>query len=244
MSKRTLIGLLLVASLATSLAEGGQNGAAGQSTMSAPVAPPALTRDDRRSATVRAIRLSEPPPLMGGWTVEMAIPFKSLRYVSGPSQVWGVNMRRDNFRRSFGNLRFSPRPRTISGVRQLTYEGTMEYIENSDQLSVEAGRSYERLVRPFEVSRGVVISAGGYAFGDMTAKYVLGQQRRASGTVSLQAGQFYDGTIRAVSLAGARVSVTKQLSVEPSLSINHVDVPAGSFTSEVLRARTDCGSSD
>ncbi len=30
----------------------------------------------------------------GGWTVEMAIPFKSLRYRSGSGQVWGINIRR------------------------------------------------------------------------------------------------------------------------------------------------------
>ena len=30
----------------------------------------------------------------GGWTAEIAIPFKSLRYKAGSSQVWGFNMRR------------------------------------------------------------------------------------------------------------------------------------------------------
>ena len=30
----------------------------------------------------------------GGWTAEMAIPFKSLRYKAGAAQVWGFNMRR------------------------------------------------------------------------------------------------------------------------------------------------------
>jgi hypothetical protein len=30
----------------------------------------------------------------GGWTVEMAIPFKSLRYQSGREQIWGINLRR------------------------------------------------------------------------------------------------------------------------------------------------------
>src|SRR5688572_26553676 len=29
-----------------------------------------------------------------GWTVEMAIPFKSLRYQSGRDQTWGINLRR------------------------------------------------------------------------------------------------------------------------------------------------------
>ena len=30
----------------------------------------------------------------GGWTVEMRIPFKSLRYRPGSEQVWGLQMRR------------------------------------------------------------------------------------------------------------------------------------------------------
>ena len=32
----------------------------------------------------------------GGWTVETAMPFKSLRYRPGAAQVWGFNMRRTN----------------------------------------------------------------------------------------------------------------------------------------------------
>ena len=28
----------------------------------------------------------------GGWTVEMAIPFKSLRYRAGPDQMWGIQI--------------------------------------------------------------------------------------------------------------------------------------------------------
>ena len=30
----------------------------------------------------------------GGWTFEMAIPFKSLRYAGSGPQVWGINFRR------------------------------------------------------------------------------------------------------------------------------------------------------
>ena len=30
----------------------------------------------------------------GGWTVEMALPFKSMRYRQGRAQVWGLNVRR------------------------------------------------------------------------------------------------------------------------------------------------------
>ena len=32
----------------------------------------------------------------GGWTVEVAIPFKSLRYRPGRAQIWGFNALRTN----------------------------------------------------------------------------------------------------------------------------------------------------
>jgi hypothetical protein len=170
-------------------------------------------------------------------------------------------VRRDDFTRRFGSLRFSPRPQSIDWVRQLTWQADLEYIENgagdletrnvsgrfntelenSDQVSVDVGRNYELLVRPFEVSRDVIIPTGGYTFSDVQVRYSLGQQRRVSGSVTFQRGHFYDGTITAAGYSGARVSVTDQLSIEPNISINHVELPYGSFTNQVFRARTDYG---
>ena len=88
-------------------------------------------------------------------------------------------VRRDNFRRSFGSLRFSPRPHK-AGIRQVSSVASLEYIENgagrletrtldgrvnvemnnSDQFSVEARGDYELLVNPFTIS-GVTIPVGG-----------------------------------------------------------------------------------
>jgi uncharacterized protein DUF5916 len=168
-------------------------------------------------------------------------------------------VRRDDFKRSFGSLRFSPRPRSIEFVRKFTWEANLEYLvngagqletrqpsasfatefENSDQFSIDATNNYELLVRPFNIAPGVIIPAGGYTFNDATVRYMFGQQRRASGSVSLQRGQFYDGTITAVGYSGGRVSILKQLSAEPSLSINRVELPYGDFTQTVIRARSD-----
>ena len=168
-------------------------------------------------------------------------------------------LRRQDFRRAAADLRFSPRPKARGPVRQYTYDVNAEYIENnaghldsrsatghvgiefanSDQVTVEINNNYEGLLRPFTVATGVVLPAGGYGFNDAVIRYQGGQQRRASGSVTLQAGEFYDGTIRALTVSGARVSLTPQLSLEPSLSINRVALPAGRFTAEVLRARTD-----
>ena len=170
-------------------------------------------------------------------------------------------VRRDDFKRSFGSLRFSPRPKTrFKSVRQFTYQGSVEYIENgagqletriqtgrfeierqnSDSLIVDGGTNYERLLRPFAVA-GVTIAPGGYNFGDVTASYRMGQQRRVSGTLSFQRGGFYDGTITAYAYTAARVSILKQWSLEPSVSINSVTLPAGDFTTALLRARSDYG---
>jgi hypothetical protein len=170
-------------------------------------------------------------------------------------------VRRDDFTRSFGTLRFSPRPTSIGRIRKVTTEATLEYIENrrgilesrqqsgrvnvelenSDQLTVEGGTNFERLVGPFEVSRGVFVPPGGYNFSDVTTSYALGQQRPVSGTLAVQAGHFYGGTISAVSFTSARVTVTNRWSLEPTLSVNRVNLPQGRFTTTLWRARSDFG---
>ncbi len=170
-------------------------------------------------------------------------------------------VRRSNFEKTSGALRFSPRPQGLEAVRKFTFEASIDYFvngngavetrqqtgraqaefESSDQVSIEANDNYEALFVPFNVGGGVIIPAGGYNFRDAVVSYTMGQQRRFSGTVSLQAGQFYDGTITALNLSGARLAILKQFSVEPSLSINRIDLPYGEFTTELVRARTDYG---
>jgi hypothetical protein len=170
-------------------------------------------------------------------------------------------LRRRDFDRTFGLLRFSPRPRSSRLVRRYLWEATFEYLENgagaletrretgrfnvefenSDRFTVEAGRSYELLTDPFEVGRDVTIGRGGYTFGDVEVSYDFGEQRPVSGAVAVQRGSFYDGSITVLAYRNARLSLTPRLSVEPSVSINRIDLPAGGFTTQVLRARTTYG---
>ena len=170
-------------------------------------------------------------------------------------------VRRDDFRRSFAQLRFSPRPVGSRWVRKYTYQGSLDYVENgagiletrlqsgrfeiemhnSDRFSAELNRNYEFLTVPFQVSRGIFIPVGGYDFNDVQVGYNFGQQRRVSGNVSLTRGQFYDGDITTVSYSGGRVTVTKRFSLEPSFSISKVDLPAGDFVTRVVRSRVDYG---
>ena len=168
-------------------------------------------------------------------------------------------VRRSDVNRTSGLLRFSPRPKRNKWVRKVTAEASFLYIENgaglletreqagrfniefesSDQFTLIGTRRHERLVQPFSVSRNVSIPIGGYTFSDVQASYRLGQQRRVSGNVLLQHGNFYTGTITTFGYTTARVSVIPQFSLEPSLSINLVDLPAGAFTTRVIRTRAE-----
>jgi hypothetical protein len=105
-------------------------------------------------------------------------------------------------------------------------------------MSVAYTDSFERLVRPFAITPGIRIPIGSYDFSTVQLSYTGGQQRKYSGAIVYEAGPFYTGSRQSIALNTARLEVTPRLSVEPSFSINAVDLAEGSFTATVARART------
>ena len=81
----------------------------------------------------------------GGWTVEMAIPFRSLRYRSGRDQVWGIQMRRSIVRRNEWNHLTSPSSRSpwpgMDPRGRNAYRVTARSWESSRRLRVKTWRS-------------------------------------------------------------------------------------------------------
>ena len=169
-------------------------------------------------------------------------------------------VRRDNFRRYSTTARFSPRPQSVAWIRQFRLFGRYERIEsldlgvletevwrpsinvefeNSDRVSVRGAFNFERLDEPLRVSSRVSIPVGAYDFNSVTLQYNLGGQRRVSGFVSFEIGEFYDGKIRAIRLRRGRISVFDQFSLEPSVSYNDVKLPAGDFATTVVGLRAD-----
>ncbi|MEQ1692291.1 MAG: DUF5916 domain-containing protein [Gemmatimonas sp.] len=176
--------------------------------------------------------------------------------------------RRSDFNRSFGELRFSPRPERMTIVRKFTGTASGEYVENgagsidtrvwrghfgtefasSDVFNIDVTHDYEFLRQPFTPSGSpAAIAPGGYTFSDVSVSYDFGAQRRASGTIKVQGGRYYDGTIRSLTFgpgstfSSARVAVSKRLAVEPTFSITRIERPAASFTTRLARARVDYG---
>ena len=123
-------------------------------------------------------------------------------------------------------------------TRELTGRFNVEF-ENSDQIALEGVSHRELLLQPFAVSRGVSVPVGLYVFSDVLATYRFGQQRGVSGNLVFQRGDLYNGRLTALGFTSARMTVIPRLSVEPSVSINMVDLPSGEFTTQLLRTRAD-----
>ncbi|MCY4076472.1 MAG: DUF5916 domain-containing protein [Acidobacteria bacterium] len=168
-------------------------------------------------------------------------------------------LRRDNFRRSYGTARFSPRPRSLANIRQFRLEGSFDYIEtadrgivetrqsqlgfsteleNSDRFGVSVADNYEFLHDAFTPGPAdIAFPVGGYGFFDVEASYSPGAQRRLNGTLTVRAGGYFNGSIRSVEFRRGRMEVTPRLSLEPSVSVNWIDSPQGSFRTDLAVTR-------
>ena len=166
-------------------------------------------------------------------------------------------LRRPNTRRTYSNLRFSPRPTSIPGVRKLWFEGVYDrFVDGADALQSQLvqgefradfekgdavvlnyNMNYEFLNAPFRIARGVTVPVGGFHFNAVEAGYILGTRRRVSGTLGGSHGGFYGGDRTGLSYTG-RANVTSQLTVEPRLSWDAVHLPEGTFTTRLVSART------
>ena len=173
-------------------------------------------------------------------------------------------VRRDDLRKSFGSLRFSPRPESVDWIRRLLFEGSYTFntdsrgtvetreavgtfqveLENSDRFSAFFTNTYDLLQQPFKIATNVTIPVGGYDFRNTQLSYSFGPQRRLSGNLSVDHGSFYGGTKTAIAVGGGfgpggggRIELSPRFSLEPGLSINRVELPQGRFTTQLITTR-------
>ena len=166
-------------------------------------------------------------------------------------------VRRTDFRRSFGQARFSPRPARSTRIRKLTWLGSVDYVtdaagaavqsreasglfridfQTSDQLIFDYSREYELLPVNFTIAPGVVVPVGGYSYETSRVSYVLGQQRKISGRLSASSGTLYGGTKSEVTYTG-RWGVVPQFSMEPGVTLDWVHLPYGDFAERLVSSR-------
>jgi hypothetical protein len=166
-------------------------------------------------------------------------------------------VRRADIRRTLAELRFSPRPRSVRAVRRFWWMGTVDYFENgagrvdareqagefavefqnNDRVSVTYSDLYEFIPRPFTIATGITLPVGGYGWRNLRLGFDSRPQRTLAANVALEHGTFYNGDRTAVSVSRGRMALAPWLSIEPTYSLNRVDLTQGSFTSHLAGSR-------
>ena len=166
-------------------------------------------------------------------------------------------VRRDDMRKSFARFRFSPRPRSMQSIRKLSWIGSLAYVENgaglletrdrdaefdiefqnSDRFIVAYRDTYEFLTHPFPIAPGVTLPVGSYDYASVRTRFNFGQQRKISANISAEYGTFYSGHKTTIGLSRGRMNIRPQLSIEPSMSVNWVDLAEGAFTTSLVGSR-------
>ncbi len=166
-------------------------------------------------------------------------------------------VRRDDFRRTFVEFRYTPRPRSLRSVRRFVFIPSLDYFndgaglletrlqqlllgaefENGDRLFTGITDNFEFLKEPFRIARDVSVPIGGYSFVNTKVVYALGEQRPVAGSITVERGGFFGGEKTSVGYNRPRVSLGAQLTVEPSLSVNYITLPEASFTSTLVSTR-------
>ena len=168
-------------------------------------------------------------------------------------------VRRFDFVRNFVDLRFSPRPAHNRFVRRYIYTGSFDRFErqsdgtletriaeatfgaelqNADVLNIQYLDDFEQLSinTPF-FSSTAIIAPGRYPMRTLHADYELSAQHAVSGLVTYDQGGFYGGTKTSIGYSRGRVEAVHNLFVEPTLSLNWVDLPQKKFVANVISSR-------
>jgi hypothetical protein len=166
-------------------------------------------------------------------------------------------VRRHDMRRSIVEGRFSPRPRASRVVRKYYFTSGLDYVENvagrletrertggfeiefqnADRFTAGYTNTFEFLPAPFEIAAGVTLPTGSYAFDNIKVGYNAAVRRQISGNLSAERGTFYNGTKTTLGLASGRLNLSPRVSLEPSYTVNWIDLIQGSFTTHLTGAR-------
>jgi len=103
---------------------------------------------------------------------------------------------------------------------------------------VDTARNREVLSEEFflDEGAGIGVGVGPYDFDHVRVAYQAGPQRPVSGNFAFQQGGFFSGTRREAAWRG-RVEVTTRFSLEPTVSMNWIDLPTGEYDTNLIASR-------
>ncbi len=116
-------------------------------------------------------------------------------------------------------------------------------LESGDSFIMSYEWKFERLDFPFQVHPDVAIPPGEYNFGGLFLGIFTNAARKVSLSTFAEIGQFYDGD-RISATPQVAIRFSENFTLRPEFSYNKVDLPTGSFTSNIARLRTELSFSD
>ena len=111
-------------------------------------------------------------------------------------------------------------------------------LESGDVVRLDLRNRVEVLERPFAIVPGVTLSEGRHEWTSVNVELRTFNGRTVQGTVSAEIGSFWSGTKRTLSISGS-ARPNANLSLQPSYSLNDVDLPEGSFRTHLVGLRTN-----
>jgi hypothetical protein len=138
---------------------------------------------------------------------------------------------------SIGQLTYTENGHGRLDTRIVDGEFALEF-QNSDRFAMGINDDYEYLKAPFAVILPTVrVPIGGYRFTTGRIGYNFGQQRPYSGNLLVERGSFYTGDRTTITFNRSRLNLSPQFSLEPTASVNWVDLPQGKFIAKLVGSR-------
>src|SRR5262245_41812065 len=126
----------------------------------------------------------------GGWTMEGAIPFKSMRYQPGQAQTWGFNaMRVKRSKNEISMLSPAPRAQGAQGVEQTAYAARLLGIEAPARRAALDLKPYMTSSLSSDMTANPRVSGDGKAAVGFDAKYAVTRNLAADVTVNTDFAQ-------------------------------------------------------
>jgi hypothetical protein len=165
-------------------------------------------------------------------------------------------IRRQNISQYSADATWRPQLRRSETIRNLTFGSNIDYyndgdgrietrtqegtlgvqFENNGSVNFNVNQTFDRLVRPFAIRPTVSVPVGDYLYRRYTTSVNTGNNRKVGLTGSMSWGGFWDGDSESVG-AGLDIRPNYHLNLDLSYSRNHVTLPYGDFTTQLLGAR-------
>ena len=163
---------------------------------------------------------------------------------------------RKGIRRYASSLTWVPRP-SLLGIRNLFFEGRNEVYtdlagevdsmytgfdlfslrtKSDDTFGVYSSHTFERLDEPFEIFRGIEVSAGEHRYDQAGLWFETNASRPLSAMAWAEGGAFYDGNRLAQGVT-LRLNPGRHFRSETSWTHNDIDLPSGAFATNLVRQR-------